>query len=430
MAAQELIFAFGLSALSLTVLRYRDALERGEGVERFRRGEAALLYGSIVAQAAAVWLVLPLFGRATPELLAAAMLYIVTRSLLVYFAERARAGGAIGCYTLAQVAGPVGGFLLALALTSRFGATPAAALLGYGVVQCVALPLVWARAGATWRPAAPTPDLVDPLWRYGAPLLLSSLLTWVSLNGVRLVVDAMQGAVALGLMSVGWGLGQRISATVAMIVTAAAFPLAVKSFNNGDRDGAQDQLAQNGALLIALLAPAAAGLILVNAPLVHLLVGAPYWSAAIATLPLATLAGMLRNARVHYADQIYLLHERTGWLLVITLVEAVATLVGAAAGGWTGGVVGAVAGVLVAHAAVAVLVFAQGVAMLGLRVRWADLGRIAAATAAMSLVVWAPPPASSALELAAVVALGAAVYAACLMALLPDIVGRLRRAAG
>ena len=272
--------------------------------------------------------------------------------------------------------------------------------------------------------------MLEPLWRYGAPLLLASIVTWISVNGIRIVVDKLQGPVELGLVSVGWGLGQRIASTVAMLVTAAAFPLAVKSFNDGSPERAMDQLAQNGALLIALLAPATAGLALIDDDLIKLLVAQPYWEATIAILPFAVLSGVVRNVRAHYADQSFLLHERTGWLLFWTTVEAAATMLGAVVGALTQGVLGAVIGALCAHIAIMLLVFAHGVAMLGLRIRWSDLIRIGVATAAMSGVVALMPIDQSAVRLSAAVLVGAAIYGATLLLLFPEHVGKLLRAAG
>ncbi|WP_342361036.1 lipopolysaccharide biosynthesis protein [Terrarubrum flagellatum] len=428
MAAQELIFGFGLAWLSLTVLRYRDSFERGEGAARFRRAEAAMLYGSILLQALAVVVILPFFDRPTPQLIGVAAVFIVSRSLLNHLAERARAGGEIMWYTIAQTSGPLVGFLLSLLLTKWFGASPAVALSGYAIVQMIVLPFVWLRAGAVFKPAMPTRELVEPLKRYGMPLLLSSVGSWVAMNGIRLVVDKMQGETALGLMSVGWGLGQRLASTVAMLVTAAAFPMAVKAFNAGDRDGAMDQLAQNGVLLISLLAPTFAGLQLVDDELVKFMIAQPYWRETIAILPLAVLSGVVRNVRVHYADQVYLLYEKTNWLLVITATEAVATLVGAAVGASLNGVVGAVTGALIAHIVTAIVVFAHGMMTLGLRIRWFDLARIGVATIAMSFVVSLVTMDGSLWRLVFAIALGVAIYSAALMALFPEMIGKLRRA--
>ncbi|MBN9064196.1 MAG: hypothetical protein BGP06_05060 [Rhizobiales bacterium 65-9] len=429
MAAQELIFGFALSWLSLTVLRYRDTLEKGEGAARFRRAETGLLYGSILAQIAGVAILMPFLDRATPALILMTALYVVSRSLLNYLSERARAGGAIVSYTIAQTAGPTLGFALGLLLTRFFGASPTVAIAGYAVVQFAALPFVWAGSGASAVPGRPTKELLTPALRYGAPLLLSSIVTWISINGIRVVVEKMQGAVELGLLSVGWGLGQRVAATIAMLVTAAAFPLAVRSFNTGDRDGALDQLAQNAVLLVALLAPATVGVLLIDDQLVRLAVAEPYWATTIAILPYALLSGVARNVRMHYVDQLFLLHEQARWITALTVAEAAATIAGAVIGVMTHGLLGAAIGASLAHLVIALYVFAQGVTKLGLRVRWNDLARIGIATAAMGLGVKLLPVAATIMGVATAVAVGAAIYGAALLALFPDIAMRARRAA-
>src|SRR6266853_1694219 len=68
-----------------------------------------------------------------------------------------------------------------------------------------------------------------------------------------------------GLFAVGYGLGQRAAAVAAMLVTAAAFPLAVKSMEQSGSKVAMRQLANNSALLIALLAPSIAGIFMLRA---------------------------------------------------------------------------------------------------------------------------------------------------------------------
>ncbi|MGL4496464.1 MAG: lipopolysaccharide biosynthesis protein, partial [Beijerinckiaceae bacterium] len=355
-----------------------------------------------------------------------AAVFIVTRSLLQHFSERARAGGDVFCYTVAQIVGPVAGLVLGLLFTKLWGGTPAMALAGYALAQAAILPWGWARSGAGFRPGKPGPDVIAAILTYGLPLFFSGLVTWVSVNGIRVVVEQMRGVVELGLISVGWGLGQRLSSTAAMLVTAAAFPLAVQSFNAGDRQRAVDQIALNGSLLTGVLAPAAAGIFLINEPFVKWLVAQPYWAVTIAVLPLALLSGVLRNLRVHFADQVFLLYERTGWALVITVLEAAATVIGCAIGLWTGGLVGAVAGAVCAHAIITALGFSLAVTMLGLRIRWGDMARIALATLAMAAAVWPLRAMPGLYGLLASVSAGAVVYAAALLALYPAVLPALR----
>lgn len=427
MAFQELAFAFGLAWWSLTVLRYRDAFDADEHRARFLQTETTILYAAMLVQTLFVAVLLPWLGEKPDALLIAiACVFVVTRSLLQHFSERARAGGDVLCYTVAQIGPAVAGLLLGLLFTKIFSPTPAMALLGYAVAQTVLTPWAWVRAGARFAPGKPAAHIMSAVMKYGFPLLLSGLVTWVSINGIRVVVDQMRGAVELGLMSVGWGLGQRLASTAAMLVTAAAFPLAVQSFNAGDKKQGIAQISMNGSLLTGILAPAAAGIFLINEPLVKWLIAEPYWAMTIAVLPLALLSGVLRNLRVHFADQVFLLHERTDWALAITVIEAAATIIGCVAGLYFYGVIGAVAGATLAHAVITALGFVVAVVKLDLRIRWADMARIAIATGAMSVGVWLLRGVPGLTGMMVMIAAGIALYGAALLVLYPSALPLLR----
>lgn len=428
MAFQELAFSFGLAWWSLTVLRYRDAFDSGEHRTRFLQTETTILYASIAVQILLVSILLPtLGGKPDAALIAVACVFVVTRSLLQHFSERARAGGDVMCYTVAQIGPAIAGLCLGLLFTSLAGATPAMALLGYAVAQAVLTPWTWVRAGASFKPGKPAAHIMSAVMRYGFPLLLSGLVTWVSINGIRVVVDQMRGAVELGLISVGWGLGQRLASTAAMLVTAAAFPLAVQSFNAGDKKQGVAQISLNGSLLAGILVPAAVGIFLINEPLVKWLIAEPYWAMTIAVLPLALLSGVVRNLRVHFADQVFLLHERTDWALAITVVEAIATIAGCVTGLYVYGVVGAVAGAAIAHAIMAASGFFIAVAFLDLHIRWLDMLRIAIAAAIMSIGVWLMRGTPGLAGMLLMVAVGAALYIGAMMVLYPSALPALRQ---
>ena len=81
-----------------------------------------------------------------------------------------------------------------------------------------------------------TAEIVEHALRYGIPLIIGGALGWVGLNASRFIVNEMSGVAAAGLFAVGYGLGQRAAAVAAMLVTAAAFPLAVKSM---EQEGSQ-----------------------------------------------------------------------------------------------------------------------------------------------------------------------------------------------
>jgi O-antigen/teichoic acid export membrane protein len=110
----------------------------------------------------------------------------------------------------------------------------------------------------------------------------------------------------------------------------------------------------------------------------------------IAVLPMAAVAGAVRNLRIHFCDQIFILFEQTRLTIVINAVETVATVVLCFAGAMYDGPVGAVAGCLAGAVIGALFAFVLGMAKFGLIVPWDHVARISAASAVMSSVLMAP----------------------------------------
>lgn len=428
-ASQELVFLVSLSWWTHYTMRYLGGLD-GAARERFLRSEAPVFVVGAAIQAVGTLAVFALIGEpVSPHLACAAIAYVVTRSLLNHLGERARTQGRIGVYTLGQVAGSVAGFAVALAAVILVAPTPAAILLGYTLAQVVGLALCWRRLGLTAGRLVPSGAILAAALRYGSPLLVAGGFAWVAQNGIRVVVEHGAGAAALGLIAVGWGLGQRLAATLALLVVAASFPLAVKTMHAGSRDEAFRQTGRAGILLMALTVPAGVGLCFLAEPLTALFVAAPFRATTVAVLPFAAAAGVVRNIRMHIADPVFLLVERPRINLGINIADATLMVAGCALGLWLGGLVGTVAGALAATclATVGGLVLAGRAA--GFRFPWSAAVRIVGASAAMALVLvaaqqWPLPPAT---RIAFDIMLGATVYGGAVALLFPELLSKLRR---
>ena len=419
MAAQDLAFLVGLSWWSQFTLRYFGTYKGSEGRALYQRSEnCILLFGSLVQAAMAVGALILLKTGLTPTLVVASILYTVTRSITTHLGERARARGQIVAYTAAQLIGPVAGFLIALGALSQIAATPEWALAGFAIAQLAGLAWLWHRLGLGFSIGWPDRGILRKALSFGMPLVASGGVAWFSVNGIRVIVEHGQGIEAVGLVSVGWGLGQRLASVAAMLVTAAAFPLAVKHLQAGARDTALAQLAQSGAILFGLLAPSSIGIILLTNQATDLLIAAPFRPVTVAVLPLAAMAGLARNIRVHFADQAFLLFERPKMTFIINAVEAVATLVGCWVGLEVGGLPGAAAGALAGALIGTATGFTMSIGFFGLPVPVSHMIRILAATAAMAVVlrvtIWADHSADLAFAVAGEIALGGLVYLATL----------------
>jgi O-antigen/teichoic acid export membrane protein len=356
--------------------------------------------------------------------------YVVTRSYNLYFAERARVRHEIGVYSIQQVTGPALGFLIGLLLIHVFGQDPEWPIAGYAIAQFAAMVIVLPMMRFGWSLWPVDRTILRQALSYGVPLVLGGGLSWVSINASRFIVSDMMGVAAAGLFAVGYGLGFRASLVAAMMVTASAFPLAVRTMQERGAERAMRQLADNGALLAAILLPSVAGIYMLREEIVHLLIAPNFQAATLAILPLATLSGAIRNFRAHFADQVFLLHQRTRLMIVINAVEALLTVAASILFISWWGLPGAVIASTLAAAVAATVSFTTGAIMFRLRPPLLHFFKIAAATAAMMLVLHGLKKDGGSVLLALHIGLGASVYAVALALLYaPVLKGLLSRRA-
>lgn len=423
LAAQELVSLVCLSWWTHYTMRYVGKMDGPGERDRFQAAENMVLLLTGIAQVVVITVVV--FGFVTgfsAAFLAMSIVYTVTRCVLTHVSERARVDGEIASYTVAQTVGPLGGTLLGLALMVAIDASPVMALLAYSLAQLVSLAVVWLRLKLAIRIKRPELSLMKAALLYGAPLLVAGAFGWFSMNGIRLIVEYMQGAAAVGLLSVGWGLGQRAIAVVAMLVTAASYPLALKYMNAGAHEKSLEQVSLNGALILGVLAPAAAGIYMVGDEAITLMVAEPFRDMSFVILPIAVLAAALRNSRVHFLDQTILLVEKPNLLLQVNAVEAAAMFLFCVLGlkfyGLQGAALGCIPGTLLGW--LYCFWLTRG---FGLKLPWLHFLRIGIATLVMTAALRYVPFGHGTLQLIGKVAIGALVYFAALSAL---YVGRLR----
>ena len=427
MAAQELAFVLCMGWWTHYTLRYVGSFSNGNDRRRFQDADNAIMLAATAVQALIGVVVLKALGQPmTTLLVAGTVVFITTRTMTSHLLERARARGSIMIYTGGQIIGPVLGFGTAYAAVACAAATPEAAIAGFALAQVLGLAWLWRALGLGVSFALPQRALLAAALGYGLPLLGAGVIGWISLNGIRVIVEHMRGVDAVGLVSVGWGLGQRLASVVAMLVTAAAYPLAVQHLQAGRRDEALAQLSNNGALLLALLAPSVVGIFMLAPEAVSLMIAAPFQEVTLAVLPLALVAGMVRNLRVHFADQVFLLMAKTHLMVYINLVEAGAVTVLCAFGLHVGGFAGATAGCLAGSTIGTILGFAVGRIKFGLPLPVAHAARILLATAAMGVALALPPwlqfaPLESA-RLLLKIGAGALTYGMALALLYPGFV--------
>ena len=383
-AAQELVFLVCLSWWTFYMMRYSGGIGEGDAREAYRRSETTILaVTSLFQLVATIGIILITEPGVSKAFYFGACIFVVSRSFLNFLSERARTLGAIRAYSMIQIVAPLGGLALTIVVMVTLGARPGWVLLVFAIVQAVIGAVVAGRLGVSPWPGRVDRAILITALTFGLPIVASGVLGWIAGNGIRFVVQYINGSEDLGLLSVGWGLATRLSAVAALVVTAAAYPLAVKAMERGDAEGARRQISDNSALLFGIVAPATMGVIAINEPLVRLLISAEFQFATIAILPWALLGAAIRNIRMHGWDQLYLLFEKPKSMMALEGIEATLTVVAAAIGAWFWGILGAVVGTLIAAIIVAIGDYLHLRRNFGLHAPLSHLLRIMAATGVM-----------------------------------------------
>lgn len=412
-ATQELAYMFSRSWFSFYTLRFLPNPSRTDGFRRYLRTETTLMLILSVPEILAAALALVFFRHASGEpatIVAVVALYYLSRGFNSHYSERARAQSAVLAYTILQICGPVGGLAAGFLAIEFVSPTAVSLLLAYGLMQVlgtvVALPLI----GCCLKPGRPDMSILKAALASGGPMLILNCLSWFAENNVRYVVQEIGGPAAFGLMAVGWGIGRRCASMASMLVAAAAFPLAARLMNDGDRVGALRQMTINAALLSAVLLPSMAGLALVGDRLADLAVSEVYRQTTRDILALSALAGMVRFYHLHVTDQALLLDEKYVRIGILNVVETVLTTAFAVVGLLEGGLVGVVVGALAASVATLVLSGIWAVRDSGLKLPVADTLKIGAGTAVMALAVHGVPTEPTAVGLGLSIGVGVVVY--------------------
>jgi O-antigen/teichoic acid export membrane protein len=421
-AAQEFTALIGITWWSLFVLRFRARFAATGEESSFRLMDNLVAVFSIACQVALTLPVLQLAGVSFDWVIFVSVAgFFICRTILSHYAEWARSDHRIGAFTAAQLISAFVGSGLSIGALMVLGPLPAVALGAQGVGCALGMVALIHRTNLRFRLGRLDKRIFANAMRYGLPLIAGGIFAWVAVNAIRVIVQFAEGAVALGLLSVGWGLGQRIAVVLAMALAGATYPLAVSHIESGDRDGALAQVSLNGVFLFGLLAPSMAGVTLLAPPLVTALIAAPFRETTVMILPIAFLAAAVRGLRVHTSDQTMVLLEKTRVAMYVTIFDMVVSLLFCIVGLHLGGIVGATLGILVGATVSCIASFGYSFLKLRLPVpsRWTLL-RILVATGVMSGGIGLLPTPVTFWQLLLMTGASAALYGAVIIGLFSE----------
>ena len=410
---QEVAFLLSLSWFSLYGLRYLPPKAHVNKRAQYLGTETTVfLLASLVHVLIAIGLLMMIRkGDMSWTIVLAVAGFFITRSSNTHLSERARADNHIPAYTILQTAGPLGGLLIGWALVVNWQQSAAAVLTGYTIAQTLGSVIGLGLMGFSFWPRRPNRRIIKLALTYGLPLLGLHVLAWCMEQNIRYIVEFANGAAAVGMLTVGWGLGRRASSFAAMLVAAAAFPLAVSLVKQNQWARAVEQLTLNHIYLVGLAAPLVVGMWYAGPVLIDLVIAEQYREMTKTILPLAILAGGLRDINIHSTAQLFILNRDFRVAAAVDIIDIVCSAVLTALGLWFYGLYGAAFGATIGAGI-------GCVAGIGLAHLWTQFTypllhalRIAAATALMAIVLHLMTFQPSWYGLASMVAVGMLSYA-------------------
>jgi O-antigen/teichoic acid export membrane protein len=171
-----------------------------------------------------------------------------------------------------------------------------------------------------------TAPIVREALSYGLPAAASAGLTFLVLNFQRFMSEAMWGIAFTGLFSLSLSLGVRAMSVVVMVVTAGAFPIAVRKANAEGLSAGMAQLSKGSVLLLFVLVPTVCILGTFGPAALAYLLPIQYHAVLDEVFPLALLLAAVKFARSHSVDQAFLLARQTTLLAVAGTIEAVTAI--------------------------------------------------------------------------------------------------------
>lgn len=158
--------------------------------------------------------------------------------------------------------------------------------------------------------------------RYGVPISLSLVLTYVLTSSDMYLVAYFLGWDAAGVYNAGYNLANRSMDVMFVWLNMALTPLVVKAAENDNPDDVSRLLETFGTGLLWIALPMATGLALVAEP-AGIVFGESVREGAIKIIPYIAFAGAAHGLLTYYVHKAFILSERTGayvWALIVPVV--------------------------------------------------------------------------------------------------------------
>lgn len=329
--------------------------------------------------------------------------------------------------------------MLAIAMGLAWGLDLGAESLVYGTMMgslVMIVPYLWENGQRCWgvlcRRRTLDPEMLKAFWRYGLPVTGVTALGYVISTFDRILIGYFLETADVGAYAVACGVVERCMNLIMISIVLAAFPLAVKAFDRGGAEAAQQQMRENGSTLVTLAVPVLVGMLVANRHIASVLIGAEFRDAAVQIMPWVGVTAFFSGLTLQYFNHAFLLTNNTGRLVWLQMPTAVLKVGANVLLLPRLGVMGAVWAALVTSIFGLVLSMVAGRRYLAVPVPWRDtLLSLLACLPVVALSQWSAVPVSgmglTILMVAGVVTYFPLVLVLNIGGLRPVVMNKLRR---
>ena len=355
----------------------------------FWSGLAALCVAAVLA-GAATWLLRGQLSREVLVLVPSALLFLVPNFLTDVLSQVLRTAKNSKVFARVQIVGSLLSTAIAVALV-WFTPLGAAGIFIGGAIgwTLMFIPILRALSlEGSFAPSHVDRPMLGEFVRYGLPLVPVGLATWVLVFIDRFMVEAFRGTAEVGLYSVAYSLGERFMMLATAPLLLAIVPTLMEAFENHGQAAAEQTQQQSVRYFALVTFPLLAG-IAVTAPVVMRVFTSPdYWSAWPVLAVIA--AGSLFSGFSQVATSGLALHKKTAVIMTNILIASAFNVIANVVFIPRYGYMAAAYTTLGAWLIMMLLSWWRSRSYMPLRLPYADLGRVLAATLVMAAVVWLP----------------------------------------
>jgi O-antigen/teichoic acid export membrane protein len=215
------------------------------------------------------------------------------------------------------------GLGMALILAGYTAEAPALGLL------CGTLLTLFLFTRADWRSVHPglmSSSLLRELLRYGLPLTVAFVFGFVISTSDRLLIAWLIDEKATGVYSASYDLAQSTVGILTAIVSQAAYPLTVRALESEGVDTARRLLGNQGLLMLALAAPASAGMAVLSDNIASVVLGPEFGASAATLIPCVALAALMSGLLSGYYYHAFHLARNTAGQVKVAGIAAAGNL--------------------------------------------------------------------------------------------------------